>query len=232
MPLTLQVNGDIEERIQALVSGMCWAEELGTSLEVYWWFIYPHIQCSFEHCFSREKFPSWVIIRPGIIETAVLIQKQEDFVQKGYPSVIKSNRRFYEKNSQKWLWYLRLLRPSHEIQQRMNLIPYRDSTGIYIHNCREPPVANVLAEIWQNQRDAKQFLLTTDCLDSKRFLEMMFKDRLFFMNNVTKPLNEKYITDKVLSFFCFSKCAVLLDCSQSLLLKLAAEYGNIRLINL
>ncbi len=227
MPLTLQVNGDIEQRIEALISGMCWAEELGISLEVYWWYIYPHIQCPFERCFSKEKFPSWVVIRGGMLESPIAIQSEQDFLEKGYPRIIQSKRRFYEKNSEKWLWYLRLLRPSYEIQKQMNLIPSKGSIGIYIQNCGEPPVARVLAHIWQHQRDATSFLLSTDCHDSVRFLKLMFKDRLYSLNLVSKPFNEKYVVDRALTFFCMSESSRILDCSNSRLIKLAAEYGDI-----
>jgi hypothetical protein len=232
MPLTLQVNGDIEERIEALVSGLCWAEELETSLEIYWWFFYPHIQCSFERCFSREKFPSWVVIRGGMLESAVSVQTERDFISKGYPSVIKSKHRFYEKDSQKWLSYLRLLRPSYEIRQRMNLIPSKGCVGLFIHNMPEPPIARVLAEIWKNQRDATGFLLSTDCYETKRFLKLMFQDRIFNINPLTKPNNELYILDRILTFFCLCQSSVILDSSQSLLMKLATEFGNTSLINL
>jgi hypothetical protein len=232
MPLTLQVNGDIEQRIEALVSGMCWAEELGTSLEVYWWFLYPYIQCPFERCFSREKFPSWVVIRGGMVESPVVVQSEQDFVEKGYPKVLQSKRRFYEKNSEKWLWYLRLLRPSYEIQKQMSLIPSRGSIGIYIQNCGEPPVARVLAHIWQHQRDVTSFLLSADCHDSVRFLKLMFKDRLYSLNIVSKAINEKYVVDRALTFFCMSESLCILDCSRSGLMRLAAEYGGILSISL
>lgn len=232
MSLTLQVNGDIEERIEALVSGMCWAEELGFSLEVYWWFLYPQIQCSFERCFSREAFPSWVSIRGGMLETAINVQNERDFIEKGKPLVIKSKRRFYEKNSEKWLEYLRLFRPSHELQHRMNLIPCRGSLSIYIHNNIQPPVAQVLSEIWTKHRTATGFLLSTDCGESKRFLQLMFHNNLYCTNPIAKPFGEKYYLDRALDFFCMSQCSTILDCSQSLLMALSSQYGNISLINL
>jgi hypothetical protein len=227
MPLTLQVNGDIEERIEALVSGMCWAEELNTSLEVYWWFLFPHIQCPFERCFSREKLPSWVIVRGGMVESAVSIQTQADFIKKGYPTIIKSKSRFYEKDSEKWLSYLRLLSPSSGIKQRMNSIPTKNSIGIYVQNQREPPVALILAEVWKHHRGPTYFILSTDCNETKRFLQLMFKEQLFDMLRTSNPVNENYFYNRILDFFCFSQCSAILDCSRSGLMSLAAEYGGI-----
>jgi hypothetical protein len=232
MPLTLQVNGDIEERIEALVSGLCWAEELGTSLEIYWWFFYPQLQCPFDRCFSPEALPSWVTIRGGMLESPTIIHSEQEFIQKGYPSIVKSNRRFYEHNSFKWLGYLRLLRPSYEIQKRMNLIPSKGSVGIFIHNLIEPPVACVLSEVWLHQRDATAFLLSTDCHESARFLKLMFKDRLCTLDSIQKPIHKQYAVDRALAFFCLSQCSVILDCSRSIIMTLAAEYGSISLINL
>ena len=227
MPLTLQVNGDIEERIEALVSGMCWAEEMGTSLEVYWWFFSPYFQCAFDSFFSREAFPPWVLIREGMIESPLLIQSETHFIEKGFPSVIKAKSRFYHKNTEKWLSYLRLLRPSPGIKQRMNLIPTKDSIGIYVQNLSEPPVALILAYIWKHHRGPSYFLLSTDCNETKRFLQLMFKDRLFVMLRTSNPVNQKYFYDRILDFFCFSQCSTILECSRSKLMKLAAEYGGV-----
>lgn len=231
MSLTLQVNGDIEERIEALVSGMCWAEELGLSLEVYWWFLYPQIQCSFERCFSREAFPSWVSIRGGMLETAINVQNERDFIEKGKPLVIKSKRRFYKKNPEKWIWYLRLLRPSSELQHRMNLIPCRGSLGIYIHNHIQPPVAQVLSEIWTKHRTATGFLLSTDCGESKRFLQLMFHHNLYCTNPIAKPFGEKYYVDRALDFFAFAQSTAIVDASSSQLCKLVAAYAGIPYIS-
>lgn len=167
-----------------------------------------------------------------MLETAITVQSESDFLQKEKPLVMKSRRRFYEKNSETWLKYLRLLRPSYELQDRMNLIPCRGSIGIYIHRQKEPPVAKVLAEVWTHQRNAPGFLITTDCEESKRFLQLMFKEKLYCLYPMSKPFAEKYFLDRALDFFSMSQCARILDCSQSLLMVLAAEYGNVPLINL
>jgi hypothetical protein len=227
MPLTLQVNGDIEERIEALVSGLCWAEELGTSLEIYWWFFSPYFQCPFDSLFSREALPSWVLIREGMIESPVQIQSETQFIEKGYPSTIKSKSRFYQKNREKWFFYLRLLRPSPGIKQRMNLIPTKNSIGIFVQNLREPPVALILAEVWKHHRSPTYFVLSTDCNDTKRFLQLMFKEHLFVLLRTSNPVNQTYFYDRILDFFCFSQYSGILDCSKSGLMRLAAEYGGI-----
>lgn len=232
MPLFLQVNGTLEERLESLVSGLCWAEELGTTLEVYWWFFHPHIQCSFERLFSCEALPSWFTIHNGILESCVSIQSENQFIEKEFPSLIKSKCRFYEKNSEKWLFYLRLMRPSYEIKKSMNLILARGSTGIYIQNVREPPVARILAEVWRNHRSISTFLLSTDCYESKRFLQLMFKDKLFELTRISSPTHEKYYLENVLDFFCFSQCSTILNCSSCGLMNLASQYGNVHLINL
>lgn len=226
MPLTLQVNGDIEERIQAIVSGLCWAEELETSLEIYWWFIIPTVNVPFFSLFHSESLPSWAVVRPGFLETPVIIKSQQDFLQKGYPSFIKSQKRFYEKNPEKWSFYLRKLRPSFALSQRISMIPTKDTIGIYIHGLKESPVSKVLAEIWTHYRDCKHFLVSTDCHDTRKFLEMMFKTNVCFTNPQAYRYTERYTLDRVVDFFVFSQCDTLLDCTGTLLPHLSGEYGN------
>lgn len=224
--LTLQVNGNIEERIEALVSGLCWAEELGTSLEVYWWFVIPNVNVPFSSLFHPASLPSWATVRPGFIEYPTLIKSQEEFIKKEYPTLIKSQRRFYDKNPEKWLFYLRKLRPSFPLQKRISMIPTQDSIGIYIHGLKESPVSKVLAQIWTHHRDCQYFLVSTDCNDTKKFLELMFKDHVFFTNPQAHPYSEQYTFDRVVDLFALSQCDLLLDCTGTLLPLLSGELGN------
>ena len=221
MPLLLQVNGNIEQRIEALVSGLCWAEELGTSLEVYWWFLLPNLNVPFSSLFHPASLPSWAIVRPGYIEHPISIISEEDFVQKGYPTPIKSQRRFYEKNPEKWLIYLRKLRPSFPLQKRISMIPTQDTIGIYSHGLKESPVSKILTQIWTQHRDCRYFLVSTDCNDTKKFLEMMFKDHVFFTNPHTHPYSERHTIDRLIDLFVLSKCDILLDCTGTSLPSLA-----------
>lgn len=221
MPLTLQVNGNIEQRIEALVSGLCWAEELETSLEVYWWFLLPSVNVPFFSLFHSECLPSWATVRPGYIEHSTSITCEEDFVQKGYPTSIKSHRRFYETNPEKWLTYLRLLRPSIPLHQRIVMTPTKESIGIYSHGLKESPISKILTQLWTQHRDCRYFLVSTDCNDTKKFLEMMFKDHVFFTNTHTHPYSERYTVDRLVDLFVLSQCDLILDCTGTSLPSLA-----------
>jgi hypothetical protein len=226
MPFTLQINGDIEQRIEALVSGLCWAEELGTSLEIYWWFVTPHVNVPFSLLFHPESLPSWATVRPGFFENPIVIKSQEDFLEKGYPTRIKSQRRFYEKDSEKWLFYLQKLRPSFALQQRISMTPTNETIGIYIHGLKESPISNVLTQIWTQHRGCQNFLLSTDCSDTKKFMQMMFKDHVFFTNPQAHPYSERYTIDRLVDLFVLSKCDVILDCTGSSLPFLSSQLGN------
>jgi len=226
MPLTLQVNGTIEERIEALVSGLCWADELETSLEIYWWLVIPNINVPFFSLFHSESFPSWVSVRPGFFENPTLIKSQEEFVQKGYPTSIKSQRRFYAKNPEKWLFYLQKLRPSYALSQRVSMIPTKETIGIYIHGLKESPVSNVLTQIWTHHRDCQNFLVSTDCNDTKKFMQMMFKDNIFFTSPQAHPYSERYTIDRLVDLFVLSKCDIILDCTGTSLPSLAGQLGR------
>lgn len=106
------------------------------------------------------------------------------------------------------------------------MIPSQGSIGIYVHGLKECPVPKLLAEIWLHHRDAKYFLVSTDCMDTKRFLEIMFRERVYFTNSQITPHSEKYVMDRLVDFFAFAHCKTILDPSNSLLSQVAAIYGN------
>jgi hypothetical protein len=227
MTLLLQVNGDIASRIVALLSGICWAEELQTSLEVYWWFM-PNIRhCSFDRLFLSSSLPSWVTVKPGYIEHAVKIYSEEDFIEKKYPLVIQSKAKFYEKNSEKWLHYLRSLRPAFHLQSKITMIPCVNTVGIYEHQCNESRMSQVLSVIWKQFRSSHHYLVSTDSEETKRFSQIMFKSNVYFIDGTLSTHNDLYLFNQIIHFFCFSKCIAILDSSDSLLMRLAAMYGNI-----
>lgn len=227
MVLLLQANGDILNRIETIVSGMCWAEELGISLEVYWWFMVPSLHVPFTTFFRVDTLPSWVFIRSGYIENPTGIRSEEEFLEKGKPLVLKSKSRFYNHDSEKWLYYLRLIQPSAFLVPKITMTPCAGCLGIYIHGFADSPLSKVLSELWMNHRDQKYFLVSTDCRETKRFFELMFRDRVYFTNPSTFAQSEKYSVDKVVDFFCLSRCTSVMDLTGSLLPRLAAEYRGI-----
>lgn len=230
MSLSLQLNGDLANRIEALVSGICWAEELGVRLEVWWWMFPKGIQCSFAACIDIRSVPSDVGIRDGHLLESTVIRSQTEFIEKGYPTVIQSKSRFYERDSKRWLHYLQMIQPSYQISSRIRITPFQSSVGIYIHSMNQPPLAKVLAEVWTKHRDKTHFLVSTDSEETKRFLDLMFRNRVSFTNPQIAPFSKQYYLDQTYDFFCFTRCELILDCTGAALPRVAAEKAEIPLV--
>ena len=229
MSLSLQVNGDIIQRIQAIVSGICWAEEFGIFLHLYWWSI--PIETSLEQCFHIYSPTPRIIVHPGYIEKAISITSQDHFESKNFPLVIQSKHRFYEKNSEKWCSALRSLLPSPEIQRRLTIIPSKGAVALYIHGIPEQIVAKVLSLVWTDYRNSSIFLLSTDSSEIQKFFELMLPNRLFVLRPTSKFHPKIHTMDRLVDFFAFSQSTAIIDASSSQLCKLAGEYGGIPYIS-
>jgi hypothetical protein len=59
--LLLETRGGMCNRLQALVSGICWAEDLSCNLVVSWPY-HPYTFCRFEDLFEIRSLPSFVSI--------------------------------------------------------------------------------------------------------------------------------------------------------------------------
>jgi hypothetical protein len=232
MPLVLQVYGDLPCRIVALLSGICWAEELQTSLEVYWWYLPNMAYCPFDRLFRLDSLPSWVTIYHGQVLEAEKIRSQNEFIEKKYPSVIKSKTIFYTKELQKWILHLQNLRPTFALQSRIEMVPSSSAVGIYDHLQKECRMSLVLSAIWTKYRNPKHYIISTDSEDTKRVCRVMFKQNSFFMNPQLASHTEKYALDQLVDLYTFSRCAAILDCSQSSLMQLASWIGNVPYISI
>lgn len=232
MPLVLQVSGDLPCRIIALLSGICWAETFQTSLEVYWWYLPNMAHCPFDRLFRLESLPSWVVIKHGYLENPIKIKSHEEFVEKGYPLVCKSDSYFWKEDSSRWVAHFRRLRPSSFLQSKINLIPCSNGIGIYDHANVDCPMAQILSTIWTQYRDPKQYLIFTDSQDTTTVCKIMFKENAFFLDGQAASHTEQYLFNQLIALYTFSQCHVILDSSRSLLMKLASQLGDIPLINL
>jgi hypothetical protein len=232
MVLLLQIYGSLGCRIQSLLSGICWAEELQTTLEVYWWTMPQISHCPFETLFQLKSLPSFVTVKAGYIENATNIVSEEEFEEQKYPFVIKSKSQFYKRDMKKWIDYLKQLRPASHLEQRIAMTPSVNTIGIFEYGQKESCMAQILSIIWKEFRDIHQYLLSTDSHETKRFCQIMFRDTLYISNILMNPHHEKHYWDQIVNLFSFSKCLVILDCNNSELMKLSACIGDIKYIQI
>lgn len=231
----LQVCGGIGNRLRALVSGICWAEDLGRRLIVMWWQD-NSCQCSFDKLFDPSGWPSWVEIRAGCLDGEVPVCLQSDeFVAAGYPLAFKSYGHFHSSDPQRWLRYLRALRPVASIQARVDSLPREGLLGIHIRRgdnykaAEDSPISAYLYEIWKHYQGAGHYVIATDCSEAQFVFLRLFQWRCIFPAHNIHRYSEQGIYEAVVDFFSLARCPVILGSAHSSFTDMAAAYGGAEL---
>jgi hypothetical protein len=136
-PLEIRVCAGFANRLRALVSAMCAAEDIvplnpdgsrPVSLIVSW---VPEMNihtAPFDFLFDSSSLPRWVRIEDGRVpahsgwNSTTLVLSQDDWnsllerVRGKRPLRIKSYAHFYKASPERWLKHLRMLKPSEMIQ--------------------------------------------------------------------------------------------------------------------
>ncbi len=230
--LHLQVCGGFGNRLRALVSGICWAEDLNRTLHIYWWQFDRACMAPMEKLLDLSSIPSWVQIHPGFLEQPIECLQPSEFIEAGYPSYIKSYGQFHNSDPERWLRHLRALRPSRLIAQRVALIPRLDTLGIHIRrgdNLRateESPLSAYIEEIWKHHRETKNFVVSTDCSEARHLFQLLFPERSMFPARVLFRYCEEGVYEGVVDFFSLAVCPTILGSAHSSFTDMAAAYGG------
>ena len=136
-PLEIQVCAGFANRLRALVSAMCVAEDIiplnddgsrPPSLVVSWPSEFNIHTAPFEFLFSKQSLPSWIRIEDGRLQPhsgwdtvkSVLSQEDWDFLWlragQSRPIRIRSHGQFHRSDPERWLAHLRSLKPTDFIQ--------------------------------------------------------------------------------------------------------------------
>lgn len=235
--LHIQVCGGIGNRLRALVSAVCWGEDLGRKVVIWWWS--KDLACFSPHeaIFDFSGLPAWVEVRNGCLDGQVPECLQpEEFIRAGYPSAFKSYGHFHTSDTPRWLRYLRAIRPVASIAERVNVLPPREElVGIHIRrgdNCRaaeDSPLSAYLMEIYDNYRAVKHFVVATDCPQSQFVLMCVFQDHCIFPARTIHRYSEQGVYEAVVDFFSLARCPVILGSAHSSFTDMAAAYGGCEL---
>ena len=235
MELHLQVCGGFGNRLRALVSGICWAEDLSRTLHLYWWNYDRACMCPIEKLLDLSSIPNWVKIHAGYLEQPIECLQPSEFIDAGYPTHIKSYGQFHTSDPERWLRHLRALRPSRLIAQRVAMIPRIHSVGIHIRRgdnlraAEESPLPAYIDELWRNHKETSNFIIATDCPEARYLFQILFPQKSIFPARVQFRYSEEGVYEGCVDFFSLAACPTILGSAHSSFTDMAAAYGGAQL---
>jgi hypothetical protein len=239
--LHLQVCAGFANRVRALVSGICFAEDHHLELVIHWFPKSPECFCSFQHVLYPKSLPQTVKVvtedlynpiqvlsREDCDKQLVLWNKESDLVWKSY-SIFYTN--------EKWETHLRNLKASWPVYEFLNRrcrnVNWSTAIGIHIRRTdnKKSIEGSPLESFLTKMRELPDafFVVATDDLDVKQRIEQEFLGRCVFPAQVLSRRTEEGMLHGVLDFFALSKCSKILGSYWSSFSEIAASYGNIKL---
>ena len=227
MSLTIEVLAGMANRLRAMVSAMCLAEDLGKPLRVIWSANNPACMARFETLFTGV--PSWVTVVMGPIHensTMILTENDmNDWIKLGATGLIRSYAHFYQKDSTRWLAHLRALKPMTSPEVPPNAIGVHIRRGDHQKAKLYSPIEAFISQM-NTYPITTQFIVATDSLIEKRTLQEHFGPRVIFHATSLSRMTQQGMKGAVDDFIALSKCSTILGSYQSSFSELAALYGD------
>ena len=237
--LHLQVCAGFANRVRALISGICLAEDLQIPLVVHWFPMSPECACRFQSVLDPESLPKTVKIAPEDTYMAkeVLSRENWDTYSSNWDAksdmYIKSYGIFY--TNSRWNDHLRNLRPSSLVKQHLNrrcaTVPWERAIGIHIR--RGDNTKSILGSPFNCFRkkmledQTAFFVVCTDDAATKEALMVEFGDRCVFPALILSRKTEEGMIQGVGDFFALTKCTQIWGSIHSSFTEIAARYGNL-----
>ncbi len=236
MPITIEVLAGMGNRIRALVSAICLAEDLGETLHVIWPANDPACMIRFDDLFEKSTLPKWVQIDMGPLEgKSIELQTEDDFknwLSSPLPRLpIRSHQPFYKYEDEQWLKILRSLKPNSNIQVTHPFLN-ESCVGVHIRRGDHQKAKNfspleLFIEKMKEESQTTKFIIATDSVSVKRELEALFGERVWFPAQSLSRMTRAGMQSALLDFLALSKCTKILGSYDSSFSKVAALYGNV-----
>jgi len=223
----LNVLAGFANRLRALISGICLAEDLGKKLVIIW---KPNWTCniSIHECFDMKTLPV------SYNET----MQTENFMKiftydfNTSPFMIESYGAFYNAYTPQWYGHLRKIRflqqPTIDPSTIGIHIRRTDNRQSILHSTNEYFIEQIKKEIENNPQ--AQFYLATDCEKTKEIILNNFKNRIITQNFVLYRDTKEGMLNSLNDFLSLSLCSKILGSYRSSYGEIAAAYGNKPLI--
>ena len=232
----LQVCAGFANRVRALVSGICLAEDLQMPLIIHWFPMSPECACRFQTVLDAESLPKTVKIVPEDTYMAQEVYDWDVYYNRWDTKsdiYIKSYGIFY--TNAHWNDHLRSIRPSYYVKQllarRCQMVPWEKAIGIHIRrgDNKKSIEGSPLSGFRQKMRKdiTSFFVVCTDDAATKEALMVEFGDRCVFPATVLSRKTEEGMIHGVADFFALTKCTQIWGSVHSSFTEIAARYGNI-----
>jgi len=227
-PIYLQVCAGLCNRLRALVSGICWAEDFGRPLIIYWFSGNIDCPARFDVLFDKDSLPSWVTVKDeNLIGGKKCFQPVDFRYTKTDPIKIYSHGHFHDSDKERWLTHLRRFQPISFLKER--IVFSTNSIAVHIRRgdnkkAREVSTTELFLEAMK--RETLAFVVATDCEETRRLLEETFPGRCTFPARTLTRTLEVGIQEAVVDFFSITQCSKLLGSANSSFTDCAAMYGN------
>lgn len=235
----LQVCAGFANRVRAMISGICLAEDVQLPLVIHWFPKSPECACRFASVLDPESLPKTVKIVPEDIYQAYDVQTKDDwnkldsYWDKKTDISIKSHGIFF--SNDRYDFHLRNLKPSSWVKdfllRRTSHVDWSTAIGVHIRRTdhkkaiQGSPLESFLEKM-RKEPDAF-FVVATDDKDVKEQIEQEFLARCVFPAIRLTRNTEEGMIQGVADFFALSKCQNLWGSYWSSFSELSAKYGKI-----
>ena len=221
-------------RLRAMISAICWAEDRGLSLHVIWSANDPACMARFETLFERSSLPRWVTVDMGpMMGEAITVLSPDDMAAHADAIKIRSYGHFYQKDPVRWLRYLRALRP---VTSNVPNHPFFTQKAIGVHirrgdhmKARERSPASAFIKAMDAEPADTVFVVATDSNTEKALINERYKGRIWFPATSLSRMTQKGMDDAVSDFMALARCKRILGSYASSFSELAALYGDVPL---
>ena len=232
--LTVEVKAGMANRLRALVSAMCLAEDLSLNLHIIWSANDPACMARFETLFDMTKVPNWLTVSMAsshVNSTEVLSPEDLEVWLSKPPTPIHSYGHFYQKDPQRWLNHLRSFKPHPSIR-----IPSVSPMTVGVHIRRGDhlkakiysPVKEFI-HVMQQESKFTKFIVATDSMTEREAIQVLFGERVTFPSTYISRMTQNGMNSAVADFIALSLCCKVYGSYASSFSELAAMYGGVPL---
>lgn len=220
----LAVKAGFANRLRALISGICLAEDRKTNLVVIW---NNEASCGISsNIFEKDSFPHFVSFQNIPTSGFKYIEKLSDI--NATDTHFVSYAEFYRKDPIRWTAHLRNIK--FKVKS-----PICNTIGVHIRrtdntaSIRSSPL-DYFIEYMKKQKENANFYLATDCEKTKAIVLDIFGANIITNNFCLYRDTEEGMINAIYDFISLSQCKKIIGSTASSFSELAARYGNIPLI--
>jgi hypothetical protein len=251
VPLEFLPSAGFANRLRALVSAMCVAEDIQSPLQVLWSHE-PYVHTSqFRTLFDTESLPSWLKVNEAVLAPhtgwkeikEILTQDDWNFwldrMGSKRPIRIKSHAHFYNSDPQRWLGHLRSLKPNvvlaakrdilfHSLSDSIKIVGVHIRRGDNKKSIKESP-SELFWETMRSYDPSVLFYLATDSVEERAKAMELFPKRILVGASILDRNDPLSGSSLMMDFICLSSCSEILGSYYSSFSEMAAMYGGIEL---